>query len=341
MSKLLYRVDGSTHIGYGHLIRCISLAKYCRKRGLDCLFILQLSDQKVEALLTKEGLVYQFIQNETDIVLIKEWSNTIILDINNPVLFKEASAYRTHLAFLKEAGFITIAFEEFIADPFPSDIVIIPYIGAETLVAERVSSSKYLLGPAYFIFRDEFLHSPAITIRDEVKSIFICMGGTDPEKLTEKLIVFLLQYPATFFVKIILAAIDEERRIDLEQILVNYKGGYEIVINPPDISSIMIATDLGVINSGLIKYEACLLGVPCISISNSKTHEPLMQLFSQRKLLRHIGTGSELTYDDFALVLSALVTDKAERSKLSANALNMFDGKGIERVYEAIENLKK
>ncbi len=340
MSKLLFRVDGSTQIGYGHLIRCICLANYSRKKGKECLFILRLSDQKVESLLDREKLSYLVIRTESDIVSQKEPGTKLILDINNKVLFEGASAYNDHLSFLKKAGFLTIVFEEFTQDPFPSDMIVIPYVGAEEFIQSTSFSSRYLLGPDYFIFRDEFLISPVVVIREEVKTLFICMGGTDPEKTTEKIIGFLLKYPKTFSLKIVFAAIHKKREDVLRKLLQSYNNSYEILISPSSISAIMVSSDLGIINSGLIKYETCMLGLPCISLSNSESHESVMHLFAERKLLKHMGITDKIAYEDFVFSFSSLVNDQAERIQISDHSRRMFDGKGIERVFTEIENLK-
>ena len=44
--KVLFRCDGSTDMGLGHLFRCKTLAKKLIDNNVDCLFVLRLHEQK-------------------------------------------------------------------------------------------------------------------------------------------------------------------------------------------------------------------------------------------------------------------------------------------------------
>lgn len=291
-------------------------------------------------MLGKKDLEYQMIVAEESICGMKSYSNRIVIDANTPVLFSTAEKYKQYLSFVKQNDFTAIVFEEFTNDLFPSDMVIIPYLGAETLDYPNKDSVRYLLGPDYFVFREEFIASPKVNINETVKNIMVCMGGSDPLQLTEKVTGFFLNYPVPFHLTILFAALDEERKEKLNTMLTSYAGSYEILVNPAAISAVMLASDLGVINSGLIKYETCVMGLPCISLSNNAEHEPFMQLFAEKEVISHLGIANEIDYRQFSTALSLLVNSKAERKRLSDKALGMFDGKGIERIFTEIENLK-
>lgn len=294
----------------------------------------------VHAMLAKEGIEYQQIHEEENICKLKNYSSMLVIDANTKALFPTIEDYKQYLFFVKQNGFTTIVFEEFTDDVFPSDMVIIPYLGAETLACPNKDSVKYLLGPEYFVFREEFIVSPKVNIKGTVKNIMVCMGGSDPLQLTEKVTGFFLNYPVPFHLTIVFAALDEERKEKLNAMLTSYAGSYEILVNPAAISAVMLASDLGVINSGLIKYETCVMGLPCISLSNNPEHEPLMELFAKKEMIRHLGIAASIDDKQFSDSLSSLINSKSERKRLSDNALKMFDGKGIERIFTAIENLK-
>jgi UDP-2,4-diacetamido-2,4,6-trideoxy-beta-L-altropyranose hydrolase len=340
LRKILFRVDASVQIGYGHLTRCICLALFAREHGVDCLFVLKDSDQSVQQLVSEKGFECKRIANETDLLEMKGDEQVVVLDVHNPVLFGETDAYKKYLLSLKEKGFHTLLFEDFIKDVFPGDIVVIPYLNAESLGHVNTSGTQYLLGPGYFVFREEFVRSSKVIIRDEVKSIFICMGGSDPEKLTEKITRFLIGYPRGFHLNIVFARLDEGRKQNLESILQSYKGSYTIFIDPLLISAIMLVSDLGIVNSGLIKYETCVMGLPCISISNNAFEENLMQFFAEKNVLIHLGIASDITGKVFNEGIDSMVNHKKERLLVSNNSLRLFDGKGVERIFNAMKNLK-
>ena len=340
MRKILFRVDASVKIGYGHLIRCTCIALYAKEHSVDCLFILKNSDENVQEMLREKDLEYIIITKEADLLEIKNGDKILVVDVNNPVLFKETGEYKNYLLFLKEKGFKIVLFEDFVKDVFPADLVIIPYVNAEDLGYNNTPGTQYLLGPDYFVFRAEFALSPKVVIREEVKNIFVCMGGSDPGKLTEKITRQFAGYPNAFHLNIVFAQLDDARRENLESLLHAYKGSYKILINPPFISSVMRNSDLGIINSGLIKYETCVMGLPCISLSNNTFQEKMMQVFADKNILCHIGIASEVTDQMFYTALDSIVRDREKRSTVSQNSLRLCDGKGVERIFEKMQNLK-
>jgi len=324
------------------MVRCMNLAKYCIDRSIHCLFILKDSDEGVKTMLSQNKLAYTMLKQESDILSIDEGEQDriVVLDINNPVLFKTVNDYRSYISLLQQNDFSVAAFEEMTENIFASNLVIIPYVGADVIKHKDNAGTKYLLGPAYFVFREEFLKSPKVVINDTVKNIFICMGGSDPDRKTEKILTWLAGYRLVFNLNIVFARLSDERMATIEKILQRYKGNYQIHVDPPLISSIIGASDLGIINSGLIKYETSILGLPCITVSNEAAHESIMKLFAENAGIFHLGLAGQVSEKIFYEAISTMTGDVNRRKKMSQKCLAMFDGKGIERIYANLLQLK-
>ncbi|MBV9987221.1 MAG: hypothetical protein JO301_06050, partial [Chitinophagaceae bacterium] len=185
----------------------------------------------------------------------------------------------------------------------------------------------------------EFMHAGRVQIREAVREVFICMGGSDPGLLTEQILGFLLHYPDSFNLHIVLARIDEDRRRQLENLLQQYHGSWELHINPPAISQVMLNADLGIINSGLIKYETSLLGLPCLSVSNDGSHESVMGLFAAARTIRHMGVAAALTEARFRQYFGFIAEERMERSQMAAASVSLFDTKGVARIFSEIQSL--
>ena len=53
--KIIFRVDASSQIGSGHVMRCLTLAKILKKQGSDCKFICRDHKNNLIEKIKKEG----------------------------------------------------------------------------------------------------------------------------------------------------------------------------------------------------------------------------------------------------------------------------------------------
>lgn len=343
--RILIRVDASIEIGYGHLVRCVSIAEYFRNFSFNCIFVHK-KNELGDTITVKDiggDFDYKIISNENEIenYYINGKKNLILLDVNNVPLFPKRQDYSKYINFLKKSNFIVVSFEEFIKRKINSDIIIIPYVGASRLFHDIELTRKLLLGQKYFVYRKEFILSKKVTIKKRVKNIFICMGGSDPDFLIEKYLSYIVKNINNLNLNIVLAKV-EDRRIDkIHRSLAFYKGKYIIHINPTNLASIIHDSDIGVINSGLIKYETALLGLPCLCVSNNKTHEIIMQEFVNQTGYIHLGVTDNVSESCFIDSFRKLLNDKVMRKKLNSKCLKSFDANGMNRIFNSVSNLIK
>ena len=95
-------------------------------------------------------------------------------------------------------------------------------------------------------------------------------------------------------------------------------------------------SDIGIINSGLIKYETSIIGLPCISFSNRVEDNRLMNFFDQKKMLIHLGILKKSNEKIFIQKLEYLINNYEFRNKISRNCISNFDGLGKNRIFKLI-----
>ena len=177
-NTVLIRVDASYKIGAGHLLRCLSIGNYLKAKGIRILILTK--TKELDRLLTEKEIevkimpAYATLEDELNITksFIEQLNIKImILDINYYNTSNEFRTYHFYLKNLNKLPLFLISFEDFKDYPYTSDIVIIPYFGAEGIKLHKKPTCKYLLGPRYFILRDEFLKIKHVAIRKKVESI--------------------------------------------------------------------------------------------------------------------------------------------------------------------------
>ncbi|MCD4679458.1 MAG: hypothetical protein K8S00_03630 [Bacteroidales bacterium] len=348
MRNILIRVDYSSNIGYGHIIRMLALAESLLEKEWQSVFLIKQFEETTN-LLQNNGFDITFINpnisvnKEIDIIkslTIKHKLNVVILDISNPYSFCSEYDYVHYIELLKTNNYFVISFNEFYDNYQYTDIIVIPYVNAETkLVSSFNDKSKYLLGPDYFILRPEFIDIEKNAVSKDVNTLFISMGGGNVSEFTEKAIRAILKLEKPYHVKVIItsnAPFDYDLIYEAKRW---YSGEIELIVDCCNMAGQMAFSDIAIINSGLTKYETLTMGVPTIVISNSIEHSVLMDEFvKSTNSLIHLGCGLTISEEELSDKIMTLDEDIDLRKELSETGKKLVDGKGIKRLIEIIND---
>ena len=146
----------------GHLMRCMDFANHASGKGVNPVFLTGTSSAKevidargFECILIAKNYKHAF--KEIKSLKSNYNSKVMLLDINYCSTIEQRHEYFDFLQELKTLDLFLITFEDLSSDVFPADIVVIPYLGAESHKFQKKKESQYLLGPKYFPVREEFL----------------------------------------------------------------------------------------------------------------------------------------------------------------------------------------
>ena len=158
-NTFIFRVDASEKIGTGHLQRCLLLAKYfINKEDWDVIFLTQQTQSEI--IINQAGFkcikVSEKYSSVSDFIKTLNKPAVVLADINSKAIFNNINSYTEYIQSLDKDSEILITFEDLVDYPYPTNIVIIPYVGAEKLGLLESEKVTYLLGPKYFPVRDEF-----------------------------------------------------------------------------------------------------------------------------------------------------------------------------------------
>jgi UDP-2,4-diacetamido-2,4,6-trideoxy-beta-L-altropyranose hydrolase len=360
---VLLRADGSHTIGVGHVMRCLAFAQALKTKNLRSLFVMKGYDRKISDLITSYGFDVEIIPPEVSFdedasrtVKIANKTNIrlIVTDMSNSKTMAEPKLYGQYLKALKAQGIFLVTIDGLdttcISDKMvvSSDIVVIPYFGAEAKNYKFSKSTKPLLGPSYFIFRQELIEAAkdnSAANKKNVKNILITMGGSDPLNLTAKITKALnrigkddLDIKVAVGVAFSPAAVKELKSIAKNNTL----GKYEFAINSTsavdniNMVKLLIWSDIVFSSGGLTKYETAFLGKPTIIISQNKDEEDGSNNFVREMDAIHLGLGVDLGENKIATALERILEDDALRIRMAARGKSRLDGKGSERIISEI-----
>ena len=65
MKSTLFRVDGSPHLGMGHIMRCLAFAQGLEKIGIDSIFVIRDYDQKIDKIIRRYGYEVEVMPHDS------------------------------------------------------------------------------------------------------------------------------------------------------------------------------------------------------------------------------------------------------------------------------------
>lgn len=349
MKSALFRTDGSHRLGLGHVMRSLALAQGLKKMGVEPLFVIRDYEPSVVELVRRhqcdvktipQGSSFAEDASRTLDFASRHHVSLIVTDLSNSDSLANLAEYRRYFQKLKAAHTFMIILDELIEADFPRGLQVIPYYGAESINTRPRGGTRLLLGPKYFIFRQEFVEAAPVKreIGKNARNILVTMGGSDPLNLTIRVAMVLKELNRTSLNLQIVIGIgySDSVKVELESILAGYRGNYELITGSDNMADLMLWADLAIIAGGLTKCETAVTGTPSIIISSSEREAAMCEEFEKGGSALHLGHISEISEADIAKAIGKLLEDDILRTQMSKRGRDMVDGKGVERVISEI-----
>jgi UDP-2,4-diacetamido-2,4,6-trideoxy-beta-L-altropyranose hydrolase len=333
----IIRVDASSLIGNGHLSRCLIIANYMRKKGWKLEFCT--CKEQSKHIIVNEGFSCKILEDNESIPT-NYFQTTlpivIIADINSEAIFSSTIEYKKYIRILDRQADLLVTFEDLVNHPYSAGIVVIPYCGSEKLELDNNVDTKYLLGPRFFLLKDEF-YNTKYSLNSKVENILITMGGSDPNNLTIKVLSALNQQKIDAVITLVIGGLSQITDHELKEssgVLIN-----KIVIkrNIGNFAEIMSEADIAFTNSGLTKYELSAIGVPMIIISNTEEQAKYSKVFSEYGSSFHLGYHKLVSEEAIVNAYNHLHNDFYKRSDMSNNGKQLLEKDTMKKIYREIE----
>lgn len=318
--KVVFYANASNRLGLGHFYRCANLARLFGEKGIEVVFISTSISKHLRALLFP--IITKVFSTHSELVL---WSKknafeAMIIDLNKEKSFKDICEYNSHIKKLTALGFKTIAYDVFDSTPLDIDLYLLPYPEIEKHI-DRNQDTKYLTGLRYFQFPPKFYQLSKIELSRSVDKILIFMGGTDPYGLTLKFLNLLNQFDHGASEIVVITGYNSD--LTEEDCNKNCRNATLHFIKGSDnVQNYIVEADLGIVNSGLVKYECAFLGLPLITVSNEFSHEEIMLNFEKVTGAKHLGLHENVTLENLKTLYYSF--DKEERHSFLTKTQGIF-----------------
>lgn len=331
---ILIRSDANEHIGTGHIMRCLTIARVFVAKRETLRFVT--ADHSVDALIHRVGF--------ESICLNSRWEDLSGEDIGGivreyrPKLVLVDSYFVTPTYFDRLAAEARVAYMDDLNDNCWNVDCLINYnIFAPSLdySACEKTRTKLMLGPAYAPLRNEFRGMGERRIKP-VSDIFVSAGGADPACITESIIDRICPgFPNVVF-HIVVGALNP--RIDNISSMSKHHDNVRLHIREQHMSELMRCCDMAISAAGSTLYELCACGTPTITYTMADN-----QLLAEREFCKQgimLSAGDLRGDDGFVGRLEEQIQkmkgDETLRRRLSLSMQSMVDGYGAERIAEGL-----
>lgn len=350
---ILFRADGNSSVGSGHVMRCLSIADSARVMGYHCFFVT--ADASFTELIKEkkhENCVlhtdYKKLGEELGVFL------HMIEDVQPEMLFidsyyVDAQYLKTIWELCQRMASKLIYVDDILAFAYPVDILVNYNIYGpdkakvykELYEDAGMRLPQFLLGTAYAPLRLEFQGLPEREVRREAFNILISTGGSDCEHIGLALANYIIskgEKLKNFTFHFIVGAMNE----DVEELkrLALFSQQIKFYFNVPNIQEIMLNSDVAISAAGSTLYELCATQTPTLTYVLADNQVLGAEGFCKHNILKNCGDVRKLGAKRLSrrLIEEAvrLAADYESRSIIAAKMRTVVDGIGAVRIIERV-----
>lgn len=351
MSSLVIRVDSANHIGSGHVMRCLTLARIIKTYGVQVYFCCR----------AHEGDLTQVIADEFPVIMLAKPQSYDLDESNDSAAWLGVSELADATECLEKCQQQNICpdwvlvdhfslsqvWEQTISQQMKAKVIVIDGLldrahQCDLLINPSLSSSsdsslisphsranvlrgvnKILSGPQYIPLRAEFNQKPC-HIRESLSQLLVCFGGVDKQNFTYQVCDVLAKYKTHIDRVWVIVGQGYPYLSKLQRLCSLHNDYFHITVQSQDIASIMAQTDLAIGAGGIMAWERCAMGLPSICWSIAANQIMQNQSLSEHNAIVYLGEEQTEIESSLTPVLDELIEAPQRLTQLSNNAAKLM-----------------
>ena len=340
-NTLLIRADAYSGIGIGHVMRCLALAQAWQEKGGEVVFASSMISPKLRARLRSEGIICAHIPASPGSAFdALQTTELAMINNTNWVVVDGYHFGCDYQRIVKESGRqVLFVDDNRHASHYYADLVLNQNIHAnESLYINREPHTRLLLGTDYVLLRSEFrrMNGDARNIPNTATKLLVTLGGSDPNNATLTVVNVLGKIDIDFVKVKIVVGTNYMYYNELISSIAESKIPMQLINNPSNMPDLMMWADLAISGGGTTCWEMAYLGLPGVLLIIADNQRESAEKLHRKEAF--VTLNGKRPFDEAELLgtLHRLISDKELREKLSRNASQMVDGKGVIRVLEQV-----
>ncbi len=341
--RIAFRLDSSTEIGSGHLMRCLAQARALRARGAEVVFVCAALPGSHAGTARRAGF---------DVMVIEP------LDPSDPD-FEEADAEATAAALVAPVDLLAVdhyglssrwermmrsmcdrilVIDDLADRSHDADLLVDPTWPPDPARYDGLvaPATRRLLGPRYALMSSDIsdLHDEPYDAARPPR-LLVFFGGSDLPGMTGRTLQALAEGPPLDVdVDVVIGATNPHAEAARSAARVMTRVTVHEAL--PSLAPLLARSTASVGAGGVAMWERLCAGVPSIVISLADNQVPATSGLSEAGVIAYLGPDDAVTPATLGSAVRALLGDPDLRRRMSEAGRSLVDGRGAERIAEAV-----
>lgn len=356
-----FRVDASTQIGTGHVMRCLTLAEELRRQGHTCVFICRDHPGHLGKLISTRNFLVHLLtigdEQEHHHEVAYENAHAKWLQVSwRTDALQTLSVLEGHAQFdwlIVDHYAIDSKWEQLLASkvhklmviddlldrPHRCDILLDQNVldtAAETRYKELVNPScQLLLGPHYALLAPEYgSFARSLPERDgSISRILIFVSGSDPHHLTERYLQ-AVSNDALHHLSVDVVIGKNHPTPAVVRQLATKRPNTRVYADLPSLAALMVRADLMLGAGGTTNWERLCLGLNSLVTSVAYNQQAINEQLASRGLIEFLQSVEDLTEEKISTELRFVLSNSNHLAEQSRTMRAAVDGLGVAKVIQ-------
>lgn len=352
--NVVFRVDSSTKIGTGHVMRCMTLAdKLKREKQANIFFVMRKLEGNLISVVKSHGFKVRILPNaghDTRLDGYAAWL-TVPQNIDAEQSIKIISEIGTVNLLIIDSYAIDIKWERLVRK-YVNKIMVVDDLAnrkhdCDILLDQNLyeeMDKRYLglvpkncilyLGPRYALLRQEFYEAKRkMQARTgELKNILVFFGGVDATNETSKTLKALMMLNnKDLEINVVVGNANPNK--EEVKLLCNYSDKWHYYCQVNNMAELMAKADLAIGAGGTATWERCYLGLPSIVIAVAENQIEISKCCETRYLIKYLGINSNISVEN--IMRAIFEFNKGNLLKMSQHCEGLISDKnGFKELFE-------
>ncbi|CAD5926420.1 Spore coat polysaccharide biosynthesis protein SpsG [Planktothrix agardhii] len=342
--QVVFRVDASTQIGTGHVMRCLALAQAWQDTQGQPIFIMANPIPALEERLKSEGMKVVHLAAEPGSLADAQETAALAHQFNASWVLLDGYQFGSeYQQTIKNSGLNLLFIDDYgHAEHYYADVVLNQNISAEEeWYQHREPYTQLLLGTRYTLLRREFWQWQGWqrTVPPVAKKVLVTLGGADPDNVTLKVIQSLQIVEVEELEAVVVVGGSNPHYENLKMAVQDSRYPIQVQQNVTNMPELMAWADMAISAGGSTCWELAFMGLPSILLILADNQRAIAQKLATLNLAVNLGWHQDVTIEEIGLALRESIGDRPKRETMSKRERELVDGNGARRVVSEMVNM--